>query len=260
MRSLTIAAVALALSAFEANAQVPAAVEACAACHGANGISVADGVPNLAGQKAAYIAAQLKAFRSGSRANDIMKALASQLDDAAIDALAAHFAAMPVTDGSAKSELLASLVRADFPFPADYKTTFTKYHTINFPAPRNQVRHYWANEAALAAAREGKPLPDGAYILVEIFPAKLDADGKPVAAADGSWEVGDLSGFTAMSRQSGWGESVPEIMRNQDWNYAAFKADQTVNTGANQATCLGCHVPHADTSYLFTLDQLKAVQ
>src|SRR6185295_15962807 len=39
----------------------------CAACHGANGVSVADHIPNLAGQRAAYIENQLKAFKDGAR-------------------------------------------------------------------------------------------------------------------------------------------------------------------------------------------------
>ena len=30
----------------------------CAACHGANGVSVTDAIPNLAGQKSAYLQAQ----------------------------------------------------------------------------------------------------------------------------------------------------------------------------------------------------------
>ena len=36
--------------------------QVCAACHGVNGVSVGDAIPNLAGQKAAYIETQLKAL------------------------------------------------------------------------------------------------------------------------------------------------------------------------------------------------------
>ena len=40
-----------------------AKVEAvCSACHGLNGVSVTDVIPNLAGQKAGYIETQLKAL------------------------------------------------------------------------------------------------------------------------------------------------------------------------------------------------------
>ena len=51
----------------------------CAACHGLNGVSIADAIPNLAGQRAAYIEAQLKAFKAGTRKAPSMNAIAGQL-------------------------------------------------------------------------------------------------------------------------------------------------------------------------------------
>ncbi len=235
-----------------------AGVEACAACHGMNGISIADGIPNLAGQKGPYITNQLRAFRSGTRVNQTMQAMAGQLDDEQIAAISAYFAHIDGGAGAARSAQLPGLVRTDFVFPADYKDTFTKYTTINFPAPRNQVRTYWANDTAIEAARAGQPLPDGSFILVEIFPATLDAAGQPTVNADGSWAHGDLAQYTAMTRETGRGATVPELLRNEDWNYAVFRADLTVNAGNNQASCLSCHVPLPATSFLFTLDALKS--
>src|SRR5213594_4936807 len=55
------------------------ATTVCAACHGANGQSVSDTIPNLAAQRAGYIEAQLKAFKEGTRKNPIMNAIAAQL-------------------------------------------------------------------------------------------------------------------------------------------------------------------------------------
>ena len=51
----------------------------CAACHGANGVSVSDAIPNLAAQRAGYLEAQLKALKDGTRKNPIMNAIAAQL-------------------------------------------------------------------------------------------------------------------------------------------------------------------------------------
>ena len=48
----------------------------CQGCHGANGVSVADAIPNLAGQKAAYLENQLRALKSGTRRNPIMGPMA----------------------------------------------------------------------------------------------------------------------------------------------------------------------------------------
>ena len=133
---------ALAPEAQAANAEAgKARVEAvCAACHGATGVSVSDAIPNLAGQKAAYIEVQLKALKDGSRKNPIMNAMAAQLSDDDIANVAAYFAAQSGASGTAKSALLPNVAKSSVTFPDTYKSTFTKYHTINFPATR-QVRY-----------------------------------------------------------------------------------------------------------------------
>lgn len=62
----------------------------CIACHGANGISVAPIYPNVGGQKEQYLVEQLKAFRDGSRKNDIMQPQAQGLSNTQIANLAAY--------------------------------------------------------------------------------------------------------------------------------------------------------------------------
>jgi cytochrome c553 len=66
----------------------------CAGCHGADGISSNDLWPNLAGQKEAYLAVQLKAFRDGARANPMMAPMAAALSDGDIADLAAYYASL----------------------------------------------------------------------------------------------------------------------------------------------------------------------
>ena len=66
----------------------------CAACHGPNGISPNDLWPNLAGQKAGYLVAQMKAFRDGKRADPMMAPMAASLSDADIADLAAFYASL----------------------------------------------------------------------------------------------------------------------------------------------------------------------
>jgi cytochrome c553 len=67
---------------------------ACAACHGANGISANDMWPNLAGQKEAYLVAQITAFRDGSRKNPMMSPMAAGLSDQDIANLAAYYSSL----------------------------------------------------------------------------------------------------------------------------------------------------------------------
>jgi hypothetical protein len=143
-------------------------------------------------------------------------------------------------------------------FPENYKSTFVKYHTINFPATR-QVRYYYANPVALQAARDGKNLPDGAFLFAEVYSAKLDADNKPITGADGFFVADKLILYTAMARDAGWGKDIPDMLRNEEWNYAVFTLDKQPRAGVNQAECLACHKPLDKTSYTFTLSQLTGV-
>ncbi len=238
-------------------AQQPEHLQACAACHGMNGVSIAAGVPNLAAQREGYLRTQLRAYRDGGRENALMNAVSAPLSDAQIDALAAYYAnqAGPA-DGRQNSAMLPELLTPDFPFAANYESEFTWYRTIY---PGNQVRHYYANEVAINAARAGQDLPDGSYILIAIYAAARDASGEFVLDADGQRVAGELEGYNIMAREAGWGDAVPALLRNENWLYANFDAQRRVNMNANQAGCLACHVPLDEDSYLFSIDALVDV-
>jgi cytochrome c553 len=236
----------------------------CAACHGANGVSVSDTIPNLAAQRAAYIEAQLKAFKDGTRRPSgpvsptaTMAAIATQLSADDIANVAAYFASLPGAEKGAKSAPLPNVAKTHVEFPEGYKQSFVQYHTINFAATK-QVRHYYANKTALQAAKEGKPIPDGAVILTEVYTAKLDANKNPVTGGDGFYVAEKLVAYTAMATGKDWGKEFPEMLRNGDWNYAVFTTDKQHRPGVNQAECLACHKPLDKESYLFTLKQLAA--
>lgn len=255
---LVAAAVAPALHAADLEAGKAKVESVCAACHGANGVSVGDHIPNLAGQRAAYLETQLKAWKDGSRKNPIMNAIGSQLSAEEIANVAAYFASLPGPATAARSALWPSLVKTNVSFPEDYRASYVKYHTMNFPATK-QLRYFYANPVAVQAARAGKPVPDGAMMLAEIYSAKLDAQGKPLVGADGFFVPDQIVGYSTMGRDAGWAKDVPEMLRNENWNYAVFSAARQLRPGVNQAECLACHKPLDKSSYLFTLEQLKAV-
>jgi cytochrome c553 len=235
------------------------AVSVCAACHGVGGVSVSEAIPHLAGQRAGYLEAQLKALKEGTRKNPIMNAIAAQLSAEDIVNVAAYFAAQPGAVSGAKSDFLPNVAKSGVRFPENYKGTFTKYHTINFPATK-QVRYYYANDIALRAAKEGRALPNGAMLFAEVHSAKLDADKKPVTGSDGFFVADQLLFYTAMAREAGWGKDIPEMLRNDDWNYAVFTTAKQPRPGANQAECLACHKPLDKASYTFTLKELAAAK
>jgi len=238
----------------------------CAACHGDSGISVSDTIPNLAAQRARYIEAQLKFFKDGTRKEPgavsqaaIMNAIAAQLSTEEIANVAAYFESQPGAAPGAKSAFLPNIAATKVAFPQDYKQTFVKYHTKNF-APAKQVRYYYADTIAVAAAKAGKPLPDGSVLFVEIYSAKLDANKTPITGADGFYVPDRLLRYTAMEREAGWGNDIPELLRNENWNYAIFTTARQYQQGVNQAECLACHKPLSGVSYTFTLKQLSTAR
>lgn len=259
-------AIAPALQAADIEAGKAKVAEVCSACHGMNGVSVGDNIPNLAGQHAAYLESQLNAYKSGLRKGPgpahpaaIMNAMASQLSTAQIADVAAYFASLPgAPAGTAKSGQLPNVAKTNLAFPEDYKATFVKYHTINFPATK-QVRHYFANPAALEAAKAGKPLPDGSYLFTEVYAAKLDEKGSPVTGPDGFFVAEKPLFYTAMGTGAGWGDAIPAPLRNGNWNYGVFTLDKK-HRPINQAECLGCHQPLSRESYVFTLKQLSTAK
>ena len=78
-----------------AQADKPAKLGLCAACHGENGVSRTPGVPHLAGQDEAYLRKALGDYRSGVRKVSPMSSIANQLQPKDIAAFAKWYAAQP---------------------------------------------------------------------------------------------------------------------------------------------------------------------
>lgn len=228
--------------------------QACTACHGANGISVSDDIPNLAGQKGAYIVTQLKAFRDGTRKNPLMNAMAAQLSDTDIDNVAGFFVSLASAGESETSDVAAALGERKIEVPDDYTARFTLYSKVDQP-DQKRVRHNLANKTILAGPDAGGMLPDGSFVLTEIYAAKLDADANPVKGGDGHFVADKLVVLAAMEKRKGWGDAIPEELRNGDWNYALFEPDGSPKA-SNQAKCLACHKPLHDADYLFSYKAL----
>jgi cytochrome c553 len=74
----------------------PHLTDVCIGCHGVKGISRNQGYPSLAGQPAAYVAAQLHNFAGGRRVNPNMGPLAMTMSEAEIKLLSDYFARQSV--------------------------------------------------------------------------------------------------------------------------------------------------------------------
>ena len=73
-----------------------AKAQMCQACHGIDGLSKVPDAPNLAGQVEGYLAAQLRAFKSGARRNEAMSLVAASLSSEDIDDLAAWYSSLEI--------------------------------------------------------------------------------------------------------------------------------------------------------------------
>ena len=93
---ITMAALVLATSASADVAAGRQKAGTCAVCHGPLGIASAPDAPNLAGQSAIYLTAQLRAYRAGTRQHEVMSVIAKPLSDGDIDDLAAWFSSLKV--------------------------------------------------------------------------------------------------------------------------------------------------------------------
>lgn len=220
--------------------EVQVDVTACQACHGANGVSRNPRIPNLAGQQPDYLVAQLHAFKGGTRRNDLMEAVAAQLSDAEMTAIARYWSSRPAGGGEdAHAAATGPAIPSRMAFPAGFPNGFTLYQTAT---TNGAVAERYANAAALAAARAGRPLPEGSVIVVVNRPAA----GAPP------------SGYAAMETRAGWGAAIPALLRNGNWDFAVFDAQRVRNDRLNQAQCLACHRPQAANSHVFTLAELRA--
>ena len=246
-RLLSASVLMVALGSAPALAQAPPLADACKACHGREGISSSPGTPNLAGQKADYLAGQLAAFKSKDRKNDLMAAIAGQLSDADMKGLAQYWSQLPGASADAHGQAAAGpAIPSRTTFPANFPAGFTAYQSLDGDG---FVTKRYANAVAWRAARAGQPLPDGSVILQVTYDAKKDASGTMV--------TGPVKSYAAMESRAGWGADIPVLLRNENWDYATFGADRARRDGLNQAPCLACHKPAVATSYVFTLKLLQ---
>ena len=86
---------------------------ACAGCHGAGGISITKGVPHLAGQRPAYLHLELRAYKSGARANDAMGGVVKFMSDDALLKVAAFYSSMDPAQSRGADGAKAAPARPD---------------------------------------------------------------------------------------------------------------------------------------------------
>jgi cbb3-type cytochrome c oxidase subunit III len=138
------------------------ATQVCAACHTADGSRGSPANPILAGQHPEYLVKQLQEFKSGKRANAIMKGFASTLSDDDMKNVAAFYASKSAKPGFSKDKELVKLGEkiyrggiADKAVPACAGCHSPNGAGIPAQYPRMGGQHADYTEAQLVAFRSG---------------------------------------------------------------------------------------------------------
>lgn len=136
--------------------------QVCAACHTADGSRGSPANPILAGQHPEYLVKQLHEFKSGKRANAIMKGFASTLSDDDMKNVAAFYASKSAKPGFSKDKELVKLGEkiyrggiADKAVPACAGCHSPNGAGIPAQYPRVGGQHADYTEAQLVAFRSG---------------------------------------------------------------------------------------------------------
>jgi plastocyanin len=140
-------------------------------------------------------------------------------------------------------------------FPQDWAKG-VMYATVDRPDTK-QYREFYTSAEAVAAAKAGKPIPDGTVITLAAYAAQADAAGAPLKDANGRFMRGNLLAVNVMQKKAGWGADIPEAIRNGDWVYQSFAPDGKANDKANLTACYQCHLPFAKDDYLTNMAKLK---
>jgi cytochrome c553 len=156
----------------------------CTACHGAEGNSTLPTWPNIAGQSASYIVAQLNAFKSGLRTDPLMAPQAMMLSDEDMRNVAVYFeslpaAAMAVANPAtvSKGEALYRGGNADAGIPAClacHGPTGRGNPAANYPAVQGQHATYTAKQ--LRDYASGGRTSDGKTRIMRDISPRLSAD------------------------------------------------------------------------------------
>src|SRR5688572_24072737 len=157
--------------------------------------------------------------------------------------------------------LMAGAVRSDagpekIAYPENYKAGVL--YTIVDRYDVKQYRElYVSSPEAVQAAKDGKPIPSGTVLTLVQYKAQVDAQGNPIKDAKGRFVKGDLVAYTVMEKRTGWGTEYPDDLRNGEWEYSVFSADQKFNDKANFKGCFQCHKPHEKQDFVISLAQLS---
>ena len=140
-------------------------------------------------------------------------------------------------------------------YPADYRSTFTNYLSLDRVQNHDQIIRLFANSIAMQGPDANGLLPFGSIIVGEVYKAKLDPSGEVLLSSLDRRIRGDFALVAVMERRESFGSDTPEDLANEHWEFAAFKPDGSV-AGKDLNACRACHAPEKETHHLFSFEHL----
>ncbi|MFO1216767.1 MAG: cytochrome P460 family protein [Burkholderiaceae bacterium] len=140
----------------------------------------------------------------------------------------------------------------ELPLPASYRSWPKFLSAVQRPDVK-QVREIYMNPESRRTPAAGG-FANGTLFVMESFAARTRADGTLESGPDGKLVKGELQRIGVMGKGDGWGQDVPQALRNGSWVYAQYlangeKAPDDLNT------CRSCHLPVADKDYVHRYDE-----
>jgi hemoglobin len=136
-------------------------------------------------------------------------------------------------------------------YPADYKTWPKFLSEVQRPDAK-QIRELFVNQVG-ARTNQGQMFPNGTVMVMELYKAKLNGD-VPEAGADGRLVKGDLAKVFVMGKGEGWGQDVPDNLKNGNWAFPVFGPDGKA-LADDFTKCRACHAPLAAKDFVHRYDE-----
>ena len=136
---------------------------------------------------------------------------------------------------------VAKLKDGEIAVPANYRSWPAMILNVQRPDVK-QIRDMYINDIGHRTAPGGK-FANGTISVMELYKAKVDAEGNAIKGVDGNMVKGDLLKVFVMAKGEDWGESAPAGLKNGDWIYAGYGADGKTASNDPIAACRGCHLP-----------------
>jgi hypothetical protein len=140
--------------------------------------------------------------------------------------------------------------------PADYKSWPKFLSEVQRPDAK-QVRELYVNPTG-ARAKQGDAFANGTVMVMELYKAK--AEGEALAKGpDGKLVKGDLAKVFVMGKDAGWGQDVPDNLKNGTWVFAAYGPDGKA-LAEDFTKCRACHAPLAQKHFVHRYDEYLAAR